>query len=186
MALFPLGILSAGAGGETFELIQTAIVSGSSTTSVSFSNLDSLSSTYRHLQLRLVGRSAEAVQESNYSLRFNSDATNANYALHGLFGTGSSVSSFGVTAAGIQFPFAGANQTANSFAPNVIDILDAYSTTKNKTVRNFAGQTAAINRVNFLSGLWLNTASITTITLTQTVGVSFTAGSRFSLYGIRG
>ena len=183
--LIPFGILSASAVGSDYELIESQIL-GSTTTSVSFSSLGTYANIYKHLQLRLVLRASEAVQESNYFLRFNSDTTNGNYAYHALFGNGSSVNAFASTGGGIVFPIAGANQTASSFGVGVLDILDAYSSTKNTTVRALSGQTSALNRVQILSGLWNNTASLTTITLTHYTGANFVVGSRFSLYGIKG
>jgi hypothetical protein len=182
MALFPLGILSAGgAGGETYELISTSLIT-TNTASVSF-DVSSLASTYRHLQLRVVGRDSAATDESTYFLRLNSDTTNANYNYHGLVGLGSSVISFSATA-GITLPIAGANQTANSFIGSVYDILDPFSTTKNKTIRGLGGHTALINRIALVSGLWRNTNSVTNITLASVA--NFVSGTRFSLYGIRG
>ena len=192
MALFPLGILSAaGAGGEvgTFELIQTQIVSGSSTTSVVFSNLGNFSSTYKHLQVRLVARGGRALQNEPLYMSFNG-VGGTSYATHAIAGGGSGFFVEGypnlssIERVGI---IAGSTAEANNFGATVIDILDAYSTTKNKTTRGLGGVAPASGPVvGLYSGLFNNTASITSITFTNFSATAFAANSRFSLYGIRG
>jgi hypothetical protein len=183
--LIPLGILaSSGALPGDYELIETSIVSGTSTSSVVFSNLANFSSTYKHLQIRTTFRTSHSSSEA-LGVRINAD-DGANYVRHGLFGNGSTVSSFAVTGdTELEFmdgPIS--SSTANVFATGVMDILDAYSSTKNKTVRAFAGSTHN-NVIVLQSGLWRNTNSITSLTLRFPVG-NFVAGSRLSLYGIRG
>jgi hypothetical protein len=79
------------------------------------------------------------------------------------------------------------NDTANSFGAAVLDVLDPYSTTKNKTLRCLQGVRAGTGpAIELRSGFWNNTASITSIVFTPETSGSFVSGSRFSLYGIRG
>ena len=181
---FPLGILSAaGTGGvaSDYELIETSIVSGSSTGSVVFSNLGTYSSTYKHLQIRGAAKTNQADVFDLIRVRLNGDTGN-NYARHALTGNGVSVASGGVSSTSfVNFGSQG-NSTANSFGGFVFDILDAYSTTKNKTTRALAGA----SEIRLSSGLWMNTASITSVTLSPEFGSLLIAGSRFSIYGIRG
>ena len=186
--LIPLGILESSGGlpGD-YELIQTQILS-SATPTIVFSNLANFSIDYKHLQLRAVARFSDSgANERGINLRLNADSGN-NYGIHGLFGDGSSVGSYGVASAN-QIPigsFPTGQTTTNVFAPVVVDFLDAYSTTKNKTVRSLTGF-AGLNQVSLRSGVWLNTNSLTSITLTHTsTATDFVIGSRFSLYGIRG
>ena len=191
MTLSALGILSAAGGGAAagdYELIESSIVSGTSTSSVVFSSLGTYSSTYKHLQIRYAARSSVAATWDSGVLRFNSDTGN-NYAIHGLGGTGSGspYSEAGTTRASILLAaggLAGNSLTSNSFTGAVVDILDPYSTTKNKTTRELSGATGSEFRVRLGSGLWMNTASVTTIALT--CSANWLAGSRFSLYGIKG
>ena len=190
MTLSALGIFSAaGAGGVAFdssyELIETSIVSGVSTSSVVFSNLGDYSSTYKHLQLRAVVRSASA-GANNIFMRLNADTGN-NYTAHQLFGNGSSVSS--ARAGETNTFYTGLTNTggevADAFAPTVIDFLDVYAT-KNKTVRTLTGTIGSeLNGVTLRSGLYLSTDSLTSITCNCQSG-NFVAGSRFSLYGVKG
>jgi hypothetical protein len=189
MTLSALGIFSAaGAGGgvalSDYELIQTALVTGSSTSFVDFSSLNTYASTYKHLQIRLAARSSHSVAEQVVNLRFNSDS-GSNYSIHYLAGNGSAVISSG-NASQTNFFVAlipGSSATANAFGASVVDLLDCFSTTKNKTSRALLGTNP--NPVVIYSGAWYNTTSVTNIRLSVADG-NFVAGSRFSLYGIKG
>jgi hypothetical protein len=183
--LIPLGFLaSSGGGAETdFELIETYIIS-SSTSTVTFSSLGSYSSTYKHLQIRAVAKPAT---NANTYLRINGD-TSTNYAWHELFTydpATSVASGAGASQNHIKAIYADGTGTANSFGAGIIDILDSYSTTKNKTVRIFTGTTDDLF-IGVRSGFWNNTNSITSLTLVTSDGSNLATGSRFSLYGIKG
>jgi hypothetical protein len=189
MTLSALGIFSAaGAGGVgDYELIESQIL-GSAASSVTFSSLGTYSSTYKHLQIRTAVRSDRAGQpNSGLFMRLNADTGN-NYAVHWLIGNGSAVSSAASTSRSttVALPLPAATATANAFGGGVIDILDAYSSTKNKTIRSLGGVASSFNELQMASGLWLNTASITSITFVTILSDQFVAGSRFSLYGIKG
>jgi hypothetical protein len=182
---FPLGILSAaGAGGVAggdYELIESFIVSGSSTGSIVFSNLGTYSSTYKHLQIRGTAKTNQGAIFDLIKVQLNGDTGN-NYARHALLGNGSTVSSSGISSTGFVNFAAQGNSTANVFGGFVFDILDAYSTTKNKTTRALAG----VTEIRLSSGLWMNTASLTSVTLSPEFGSLLIEGSRFSIYGVKG
>jgi hypothetical protein len=197
MALFPLGILSAAGAGEiagpAYELIQTQIVSGTSTGSVVFSSLGTYSSTYKHLQLRAAAKvenNAHLFRDLYLQLNGN---TGTNYANHLLIGNGTSVSSeagsslTGINIADITATGGGGTTTTNVYGGAVIDFVDCYNASKFHTIRGFSG-TVVIGgqppRVRLTSGLWGGAAAITSFSLT-TAG-NFFPGSRFSLYGIKG
>lgn len=180
MSFMLLGILNSqvDAGGTpAFELISTQVLS-TTTATVTFS---SIPATYKHLQLRMVVRNPTGFD--SLFARFNSD-TGSNYSDHNLNGDGSSVSSvnninqtymrFGVSLGGGSY--------TNQAGLSVVDILDYTNTSKNTTARASIGYGSG---VQLNSGLWRNTAAITTITLLGQ-SYSFAAASRFSLYGIRG
>jgi hypothetical protein len=185
--LIPFGILSAaGALREgTYELITTTVL-GTTAASVTFSGLGAYASTYKHLQIRVAARSSDANPGVGVYSRLNADA-GSNYRSHYLLGNGSSVLSGTVaTTSGLSGIIAAAGSTANNFGVAVIDLLDPYSTTKNKTLRTLSGFTdAAQKRIDLQSSLWINTASLTSWQLIPELG-NLVAGSRFSLYGIRG
>jgi hypothetical protein len=170
--------VSAGA----YDLLESTVLTGSQT-SVEFTNLTtSYASTYKHLQLRMVVRTTRSDAADNIRIRFNGDA-GSNYRFHLLTGNGSSVSSGTGTNTFIEtYRAAGNTATANVFGASVVDILDSFSTSKNKVTRNLAGLPA--QDVFLSSGLWTNTSSITSIELTSLN--QFAIYSRFSLYGIKG
>jgi hypothetical protein len=184
--LIPFGILSSAAGVEVgdYELIASEILT-TNEASITFSNLGDYSATYKHLQVRATARGTNAAAGIVLRMILNGDTAN-NYSQHGLQGDGSAVTSF--ANANQPFLFASAitaaGATANSFSGMVIDLLDAYSTTKNTTMRSLSGSTA-FNRILLFSSAYLNTASITTIRF-ECSGDSIATGSRFSLYGIKG
>lgn len=190
MTLSALGIFSAaGAGGVagTYELIESQIL-GSSQASITFSSLGTYSSTYKHLQIRAVARSTRASTNPEIlGIRFNADS-GSNYSYHQLYGTGSSVVSDAFTSQTSLYALraTGASVAANVFNAGVVDILDPYSTTKNTTTRSAQGGVETTNLVLLTSGAWYNTNSITSLELVPATGSSIVAGSRFSLYGIRG
>jgi hypothetical protein len=185
--MIPLGLLAGiNQFSSDFELITTTVL-GSTTASVTFSNLGDYASIYKHLQIRAVVRGSQAAGGVNTRLRINAD-TGTNYSEHGLFGSGSSVSIYGnANTTGIYFGnIPGSTATANAFAGVVIDLLDAYSTTKNKTVRTISGfSSVGNNRSELGSGARRNTESTTSMILSPQSG-SWAANSRFSIYGIKG
>jgi hypothetical protein len=190
--LIPFGIFSAGAGGGgggagSYDLISTTIL-GSSAASVTF-DVTGLGATYKHLQIRMTPRTDRAsFSVDELYMRFNSD-TGSNYASHMLYGTGSSVGSLATTTQTYSRNLVGAGSTAPSsvFGAGVIDILDAFSTTKNKTNRALTGALGSgENQIRLSSGVWMSTSATTSVSLGPVNGTNFVSGSRFSLYGIKG
>ena len=185
--LIPFGFLaSAGGAAGAYELISTTLLA-STTASVTFTNGGAWAG-YKHLQVRVTGRIATATgtNGAEWDMRFNDDASEV-YAFHYLNGNGSTVTSYG---AGTQNRIAflasmpSATLAAGIYNAAVIDILD-FAGTKNKTVRSFIGSPGN-NWVALNSGLWGSTAAVTSIKFFDTNAWSFAAGSRFSLYGIKG
>ena len=188
---FPLGILSAAGAGElgSYDLIQTHIVSGTATASVLFDSLATYASDYKYLQLRMTGRTTRTGSDSDFfGVRFNGDSGN-NYANHNIGNSGaSSVSSFFVTSQTDKIfveRIAATDATANVFGAVVLDIADPYSTTKNTTVRFLGGVLTSSPFIRFASGMFINTAAISSISVFAGTN-NLLAGSRISLYGIRG
>jgi hypothetical protein len=184
-----LGSFSSGvvAVPSSYESIATVTVGSGGSANVEFT---SIPSTYTHLQLRWIARGADASNNRNCNINFNSD-TGSNYAFHTLAGDGSSASSSATTTTtgflGQRMPAASA--TASIFGAAVIDILDYTNTNKYKTARivssfdDNGGTFGGI--VRFISGLWMNTNAITSIKLQMNVG-NIAQYSQFALYGIKG
>lgn len=172
-----------GARSGDFQLIETVLIS-TNTASVTFSNLNNYSADFKHLQIRSTVRTSYANASDFIKLTFNADTTG--YSRHGLLGNGSSVSSYSGTDIIATADIPGATAGSNRFGAVIFDILDAYSTSKNTTVRNISGQNSDSNVIGLLSGLWIDTSAVTSIKLESGNGQSFVSGSRFSLYGIKG
>jgi hypothetical protein len=170
-----------------YDLLSSTILTGNQA-SVTFSNISTTySSTYKHLQLRIVARSDSGQQYDDSIIRFNSDS-GSNYAYHAMSGTGSSVVSNAATSQ-TSIPVqrvAGGASTSGIFGAVIIDIPDAFSTSKNKTIKSLTGYYVSVGRVDLVSGLWMSTAAINTIFIDAVTGSNFVSGSRFSLYGIKG
>ena len=193
----PLGILAVAgagaAGGGSYELIESSFIS-SNTASITFSNLDTYASTYKHLQIKFTGRTNRASEAlDRIAIRFNNDSSSS-YSTHNLYGTGSSVLSFffGASQTSINsvnhFDLFGSTEPNDRFGAGIIDILDFSNTSKNTTVRIMSGIGGGSvgSRIAISSGLFINTAAITSVTILSAFAASFVSGSRFSLYGIRG
>jgi hypothetical protein len=171
-----------------FESIATTTVgSGGSNGSVTFS---SIPQTYKHLQVRALTRTDRGATDDASLIFLNGDTTKTNYTLHGLRGSGSAASSFGyasASATGIQQITLGNSTTAQMFGAMVIDILDYTNTNKYTTVRSLGGMDYnGGGFIELVSGVWLNMASVNSISFQVLNGTEFLEYSSFALYGIRG
>jgi hypothetical protein len=168
----------------SYDSLQTVDVGAGGVASITFS---SIPSTYAHLQIRYIARTARANQEDNIQLRFNSDS-GGNYAAHVLYGDGASTGSFS-DGSSISFNtrsvVAAASSASGLFGSGVIDILEYTNTSKNTTVRSLNGYDAnGAGQIRLSSGLWLNTAAITSITILSANSANISQNSSFALYGV--
>ena len=155
-------------------LIETALVGTGGVASVTFSNLGQYAGVYQHLFIRAVARTSQAATSGIVFLDFNGSAGTIG---HYLLGDGSSVSSDdSESRAGFV---TGANATSNAFGGLLLEIPDAFETTKNKTAKGFSGPGIG---VYMTSALLASTSAITSLTLRA--NGSFVQYSRFSLYGV--
>jgi hypothetical protein len=167
---------------NSYELISTTIL-GTATATFTIS---SIPSTYKHLQLRMVTRGDDGNSSVPVFININGD-TGFNYASHALAGLSGATNSSSRIALDTAVYIMGASDgaTTGDYAPNIVDILDYTNTNKYKTVKSLGGQTVNTGII-LRSNLWLNTAAITSMTFKNSGTLSFMAGSRFSLYGIKG
>lgn len=169
------------------EPIATTLLSGTSA-AVTFSNIPQ---NYKNLQVRMLAQETRATYGvGGFTMQYNSD-TGSNYSQHLLYGDGASaIAAAGASQSSMLTGYAGTN-TGGTFSGVIIDILDYANVYKYKTSRSLFGvdlngTVGGIGGyVGMASGLWMNTAAITSIVLTPSFS-PFTANSRFSLYGIRG
>jgi hypothetical protein len=167
-----------------YELITTALVT--STVSQVTLDVSAFTSEYKHLQIRGVGRVSSGTTIRAFDSRFNGDS-GTNYNGHIIIGEGASVYSGGSgnTSNASGFYVTGGGNSAGAFGGGIIDIFDAFSTTKFKTVRSLGGQ-LGYNIMSLGSSTWRSTNPITSIQLYPQASESWAAGTRFSIYGIRG
>ena len=182
----PLGIFATagagGAGGSAFELISTQVLT-SSAASVTFS---SIPATYKHLQIRMVTKTGAAFTDQWAFMQMNSD-TGSNYAYHRIQGNGGSVfSNSGTSRTNMIVSLQSTSRDSNlGWSVAIADLLDYSSASKNTTMRSLTGMVDAANLIGLYSGLWMNTATVSSLNLFPESG-SWLTGSRFSLYGIKG
>jgi hypothetical protein len=171
----------ASAVNSSFVLLETVTLT-SAQASVEFANLNTkYGSTYQHLQIRMAARCGAA---ANLKIQYNGD-TAGNYSFHYLEGTGSSVISGGGTSAS-SGDLGVAVAESNVFSGFIVDILDAFETTKNKTGRSFYGAaTAGSKWMGIMSHNWRSTSAVTSIKLAAGAQ-SFQSGSRIAIYGLKG
>jgi len=169
---------------NSYESIATVSVGLLGSPSIDFT---SISSSYKHLQLRLMARGGVGSSNSSYiNLNLNNDSSGV-YAAHQLFGDGSSASSNAFASQNTIYTnrIAGGSTTSSTFGVIVIDLLDYSVTTKYKTIRALGGyDDNGSGRVALTSGLYQSTSAINRITLTPEAG-SFPQYSSFALYGIK-
>ena len=189
-----LGILASSrpAAAGDYESIATVTVGSGGSSTVSFT---SIPSTFAHLQIRCFAQTNRATFGiDELRIRFNSD-TGSNYAMHNLYGDGSSVTSDGdASVTGMRTKGTIGTSTGNSglvWGVDIVDILDYADGNKYKTIRRLTGVDlngtvgGAGGRVGLASGLWQNTNAVTSIDITPVNGSSITQYSHFALYGIK-
>jgi hypothetical protein len=182
---FGLGFFAtAGAGAAgSFDLLETQVL-GSSAASITFSSLSTYSN-YKHLQIRFAGTQVDVGGLDSMSMRINGD-TGSNYNTHYLRGLNSSIGSGAQGTNNYTLIGLMAGKGGSESSGLVIDFLDAFQTTKYKTVRSIGGAAGTGDKgVGLYSALWMNTNAIDSITLKGQTGNLLT-GSRFSLYGLKG
>jgi hypothetical protein len=164
-----------------FASIATTNVGAGGTASIAFS---SIPQTYTHLQIRGITRNTSA--DNKVIIQFNGDTTSTNYWEHAQYGSGGGVGSWGNNNNWLIYgPETG--NTANVFAPFVIDIYDYASTDKQKTIKvltGFDANGAGYAWINSL--LWTNTGAISSITLRDNASSNLAQYSSYALYGIKG
>jgi hypothetical protein len=162
----------------SYESIASVTVGAGGQSVVTFS---SIPSTYSHLQVRVMARSAGTAQSALFiSLNSTVNAIKGHY----IYGNGGTVVAGANSAE--QFGWGlGTSQLANSFSIAIIDILDYANTNKNKTVRSLAGNDRnGSGDIAFFSGLFDTTVAINALNINLQVG-NLGQYSSIALYGIK-
>lgn len=152
------------------------------TSSQSVIQFNSIPQDFTDLYLLVSGRTTANSVLQGIVMNFNQ--VTSGYSSRRLWGSGSSVSSD--TATGI-FIFNGAATTANTFGNTSIHISN-YSSNTNKSYSSdgVMETDATTSYLGIQSGLWSNTAPITSISIApDTSSDSLVSGSSVSLYGVK-
>ena len=161
----------------SYDALSTVTV-GTAVSSITFAGIPN---TYKHLQIRAIAKAVS--NEQGYFMQFNSD-TGTNYNTHLLYGNGASVTALSNnTWAGMDI----ASTSSSNFSAIVVNILDYTDTNKNTTIRSLSGvDNNGSGYAFFASGLWRNTAAVTSLTIIEILGGgNITEFSQFALYGVK-
>lgn len=169
------------AAGSTYSPVASTTISGSSTTTVTFSSI----SGYTDLVIVINSRDTSAgTGNTDMYMQFNSDS-GTNYSGTQLYGNGTSAVSNRQTNqtqiyAGSVVPGGTASGTFNTTIINVMNYANS-STYKTVLVRTGLANSLTAARV----GLWRSTAAITSLSLYLEPGINWADGSVLTLYGIQ-
>ena len=168
---------------NTYTLISSATVSGTSTTQV---NITSIPNTYTDFVLKASVRTSIANTNSGLVYYFNND-TSALYSYTELMGSGSAASSYRNSSTGIDVRYADGNTTAANTFSSLEIYVPNYTSITSKPFSHFNAQenntTAAY--ITTTAGLYRNTSALSSIHINTGGAPYFIAGSSFYLYGIK-
>ena len=155
----------------TYEPIATQTL-GSAAASVTFS---SISGAYTDLILITQGKIASG--EGAYKIQVNSDTSN-NYSNTFLYGDGTSATSGRVS--NVNYLFGGRASTSES--NGIVHFQNYSNTTTFKTIISRGNSTALT--IAYV-GVWRSTSAISSMVITNETNSNLSAGSTFTLYGIK-
>ena len=161
-----------------YESIATVTVGAGGSSGMSFT---SIPQTYKHLQIRVFGKTNS---NGAASLYMNNVSSGTAYSYHNLRGDGSSTSAYAASSQPYMSDIVGTTSSTN-FGGYIIDILDYADTNKYKTIRALNGvDNNGSGNVELYSGLWQSTAAITQFDLFN--GYVWSQYTHGALYGIKG
>jgi hypothetical protein len=159
----------------TYEPIATTTVSGSSTSSVSFT---SLSSAYTDIVAVI---QASTAGDANFYLRVNSD-TGTNYSTTNVYGDGSSALSTRQSSVDKISVMLSGYLRSTQPGMAIVNFMNYSNSTTYKTILSRGNQTDVVTQAQV--NLWRSTSAITSIEFYVT-GFNYASGSTFTLYGIK-
>jgi len=169
---------------NTYVALDKITVSGSSTSSVTFSSISSA-----YTDLVIVSNYAGSVNDVGFFLRVGNSSidTGTNYSRTALNGNGTTAESTRESSqTGISLAYNYGNSTSID-KPNfqITNLMNYSNTTTNKTIliRSRGTRDNAATDTTAMAGLWRSTSAINVIQIYPVSG-NILAGSTFSLYGI--
>jgi hypothetical protein len=175
--------LTAEAG--SYDFIATGTASGSSPTLV----FSSIPQTYKHLELRYVGRNGREAQEAGYlGIRLNSNYALLVQTMYNFSNNLPAESSFGPAGqnTGYQLAATGSSTNSASMGTGIINIPDYTNTSKLKMARIMsAAVTGGPSFMNHSTSTFNFTSAVTSLEIYGVDGANISANSKFSLYGLK-
>ena len=188
-----LGIMASQISGHlwapegAYDALATVTLSASTAT-VTFAGIPT---GYKHLQLRIMGRSDRAAaSQDGIRMQINGDTSTANYVnYHVLYGDGSSAAAAAVTSGTTAYNSIGtmsaSSATSGMFGATIVDILDYANVNKYKTNRALYGTDQnGSGQIGLVSSLWMSTTAISSIAISVNNG-NLIANSSLALYGVK-
>jgi hypothetical protein len=179
-----LGVIDSSKSGNLISSDYQFIASTTIATATTGYTFSSLTTSFKHLQLRASIRSTTA--DLGVGIRFNGDTTASNYAWQRMYGVGSMGSDSGSDSYAMQV--AGSADNSNLFGYALIDIPNYQNTNMFKSLRSFTGYYGTAYTAAFLlANIWKNANAITSVTVTcasQGGSGQLAVGTVLSLYGL--
>ena len=174
-----MGVTTTTGSANTYTAIATTTLA-SAASSYTFSSISSA-----YTDLVLIASGITSVQDSIFSVRLNSDSgTNySNTTILGYNGSGSGISG---RSSNQTFALLSTSSSGSANQPGVIiaNFLNYSNTTTYKTVLSRNASIGSVKTTDAIVNTWRSTAAINTILIYPNTG-TFSAGSTFTLYGIK-
>lgn len=167
-----------------YTLLQKITVATATPSAITFSGIPQTG--YQSLVLKMSARitgGSNPYEEIYHT--FNGVSTSSQYLRQYVTSTGTGTGSGRDTTGGNTWSFTNGTTSTSNYFSNAEMIIPNYNSSNPKTIRSQVApmQASNVSYSVLYSGVWDNTASITTWTLTTTAG-TFLAGSEFALYGL--
>lgn len=160
----------------------------SSAASVTLGNGGTIPQTYKALKLVCSTRGTNVAVFDTLNIQFNNSTPNysdGTITWRHVQGSGSAATSNSGSGTG-QTITVGSTATSNTFGSTEFDIPNySGSTNKPVSVNSVTENNATEAYQRMVAALWANTAAITSITCFPASSQTFTAGSTFTLYGLK-
>lgn len=170
---------------DEMDLIGRVVVGSGGVASVTFSDIPQM---YQHLHIRYSIRATSNSVLELFQVRFNANATEANYWRHVIYSNGVTITSSQFNTWMNYHYITAANAIANNFSAGYINIPE-YRSSKKKNIFSINGMNNAGigpddgSKSSFCisSGTWNQTPAITSVTL----NIGTAENSVISLYGVK-
>ena len=169
--------------GEAWVALQTHVVSGTSTATITFTSSTGANDWSQYIDLVLIGYAAgEAVGGTNASyINFNNDTTSS-YPNQFFYGDGSSVTTSATTYDKLYIDAAPGTASPQPWGISLTNIYDINSGKSKTAISQLAGDRSGAGMVGVYTTTWQKQSAITEIDIA--CGFDFLPDTRFDLFGV--